>query len=147
MKESTRFLFLRIIYISNILVAGAISIMTLVFNSFATKNLFGDLETESNSSYITGSFWTAITLCSIFGLKFPYNFSPVLIIQIIYKSLYLFRKFLPDLISGNVGERGTIGMSIFFLVWIIILPIFVPWRYLFRNNEIEPNNSLKQTDA
>jgi len=128
--------FLRIVYSSNILVAGTISIITLAFNSFATENLFGDVATESNSSYITGSFWTAITICSILGLFFPYSFSPILIIQIIYKSLYLFRKFLPDLISGNIGEKNTIGMSIFFLVWIILLPIIVPWKYLFRKNEI-----------
>ncbi len=137
MLEKTRLTFLRIIYFSNILVAGTVAIMTLGFNSFATEHLFGDLATDSNSSYITGSFWTAITICSMLGLIFPYNFSPVLVIQIIYKSLYLFRKFLPDLISGNIGERNTIGMSIFFFIWIIILPIFVPWRYLFRKNEIK----------
>jgi len=99
------------------MVAGAISIMTLGFNAFGTKNILGDELAETNASYVTGSFWMAITICSLFGLIHPYKFSPVLIIQIIYKGIFLLRKFLPDLISGkiNLERNNTIGMSIFFL--------------------------------
>lgn len=81
--------------------------------------------------YITGCHWTAITIVSIFGIIFSrVNFSVVFLHQLIYKSLYLIISVIPSLIKEEYDEIPN-GMSVFFLVWVCLLPIVIPWKYLF----------------
>jgi hypothetical protein len=52
--------------------------------------VFQEAYQANDSMKIIGSFWLAIGVVSILGLVSPIKISPVLIIQIIYKALYLF---------------------------------------------------------
>jgi hypothetical protein len=66
---------LRVIYSANILVAGVCAVCSLFFSKFAKKRLFDEDDmSDSNATYITGSFWMAITITSILGLVFPIQF-------------------------------------------------------------------------
>ncbi len=80
---------------------------------------------------VIGSFWIAIGIISILGLIYPVRISPILIIQIVYKGLYLCAEVIPRLIRSEIVP---IEMSIFFLVWVVLLPFFVPWKYLLTDN-------------
>jgi hypothetical protein len=53
---------------------------------------------------IPGSLSTAILIGSVIGLIYPIQMSPVLIIQVIYKSLWLLVFALPRLRTGRSGE-------------------------------------------
>ena len=77
---------------------------------------------------VIGAFWIAIGVVSLMGIFSPIKFSAILIVQIIYKGLYLIVEVVPKLIKK---EPVPIGMAAFFLVWVILLPLIVPWRYLF----------------
>ncbi len=122
---------LRVIYVANIIVAGVVGGMSLFFSRIAKKRLFDEEEqSDSHATYLTGSFWMAITITSFLGVFFPIKFSPVLVIQVLYKGLFLIRRALPLIIRRNYS-RGLIGISSSFLVWVIVLPIFIPWNYLF----------------
>lgn len=122
---------LRVIYIANVIVAGAVGTISLFFPKVARRRLFQEEETsDSHATYITGSFWYAISIISFIAIFFPIKFSPILIIQVFYKGLFLIRRGIPKLIKRQF-HKGLIGLSSFFLVWVIILPIFIPWKYLF----------------
>lgn len=62
-----------------------------------------------------------------------------MIIQIIYKGLYLAVEVLPKLIRG---EKVAIGLSVFFLVWVIVLPFVVPWRKLIKPKSVDVTSGV-----
>ncbi len=80
---------------------------------------------------ITGSLWTAILICSIAGLFHPIVFAPILLLQVIYKSVWLVCYVAPRL--GNADSRKEIhwGIAVSFLLIVIFYPMVIPWGALF----------------
>ena len=119
---------LKIVYIANILVAGWIGITSLFFPKTAVRTIFEN--TYSNSEFIRliGALWLSIAVLSCFGLFKPQNFSPVLVLQLIYKGAWLLVVALPAIISQTPYPKG---MAVFFVIWVIVLPFVIPWNYLF----------------
>ena len=111
-------------------VAGAIAVMGLFYQEGANFFPFDGTSKPGEPLYITGSHWLAITILSLFGLFYSrVYFSVVFIHQVIYKGTYLIVSVLPSLIEGK-NQDIPIGMSIFFLVWVIVLPFIIPWGFL-----------------
>lgn len=79
---------------------------------------------------ILGSLWTAILLGSILGLFYPLPMSPLLLIQVIYKSLWLLVFVMPRLLKGNVSEVPS-GIALVFLVIVLTYLWVIPWGPLF----------------
>ena len=79
---------------------------------------------------ILGSLWTAILLGSILGLFYPVPMSPLLLIQVIYKSLWLLMFVMPRLLKGKVSEVPA-GIALVFLVIVLTYPWVIPWGSLF----------------
>jgi hypothetical protein len=127
MITNTHKVLMLVTYAANILVAGAVGIMALFFNDFANFRLFGENDyVNNNSSFIVGSFWIAIALNSAMGLIRPLEFSAIFLIQLIYKGLFLIVRIIPLLASSGKLSQGIVGVSVFFLVWILWLPWIVP---------------------
>lgn len=61
--------------------------------------VFSEAYTSNDSMKIIGAFWIAIGVCSALGLWNPLEFSPIMIIQVIYKGLFLIVEVLPKLIK------------------------------------------------
>lgn len=76
-------LYLRIIYILNIIILIVIAPVTY----FIPKQFEGTQKTNL-FLILSSSFWWSILICSIIGLFKPNYMEPVIIIQIIYKTLY-----------------------------------------------------------
>ena len=119
---------LRIVYCANILVAGWVSISTLFFPQTAFRTVFNEAFIYSEAFRLLGALWGAIFLLSIVGLFLPKQMSLVLLLQLIYKSSWLLVAALPALLRHQPYPQG---MSIFFVLWVIILPFVIPWRFLF----------------
>jgi hypothetical protein len=68
-------------------------------------------------------------LLSLLGLWEPVRLSPVLALQVIYKSLWLLVYALP-LIMRREWQRIPWGITILFVAIVIIWPWLIPWRYL-----------------
>ena len=127
--------FLRAVYAANILVAGTVGVSSLFFpRSAASSGIFRLIPTQTFSPSLypvqtTGALWLSITALSALGLYSPYTFSPILLIQLIYKSLFLAFGALP---GWRAGRPIPLEMSEFFAVWVAILPFAIPWSYLFQ---------------
>jgi hypothetical protein len=76
---------------------------------------------------LVGSFWIAIGIVSLMGIFRPMKFCAILVVQIIYKGLFLIVEVIPRLAQK---EAVPIGVAAFFLVWVLFLPLVVPWKYL-----------------
>jgi hypothetical protein len=92
------FTLIRIIFVCNILVTGVVGSVALFATSKAPILVFSEAYDSSDSMKMIGAFWIAIGVCSTIGLWNPLEFSPIMIIQIIYKGLFLLVEVLPKLI-------------------------------------------------
>ena len=80
---------------------------------------------------ITGSLWTAILVCSIAGLFQPVIFVPVLLLQVIYKSVWLVFYVAPRLSNADSRKEIPWGIATCFLIIVIFYPMVIPWGVLF----------------
>ena len=119
---------LKIIYVTNILVAGWISITSLFSPKTAQLTVFENQFVYSESIRLVGALWFAIFILSILGLFFPEKMSLVLVFQLIYKSSWLLFAALPAIMNHQPYPKG---MAIFFVIWVIVLPFVIPWKNIF----------------
>lgn len=115
---------LKFIYVANIIVAGWISITSLFYPKTAAATIFSNAYQPTEVIRLVGCLWLAITILSILGLWRPITFSPVLLLQLIYKGTWLFVVAIPA-IKNN--QPYPSGMGLFFLIWVLILPFAIPW--------------------
>ena len=116
---------LKFVYAANILVAGWIGISSLFFPKNAVQSVFSGAYEVHPSVQLVGALWLSIALCSLLGLFRPLVFTPVLVIQLIYKSLWLLIVALPAVVQGQNFPKP---MAIFFLIWVLVLPWVIPWK-------------------
>jgi len=118
-------------FIFNIIVLVPIGLLTLLGGKrggqLACQGKFPESE---GFRTILGSLWTAILLGSILGLFYPLPMSPLLLIQVIYKSLWLLVFVMPRLLKGNVSEVPS-GIALVFLVIVLTYLWVIPWGPLF----------------
>ncbi|QLG45218.1 hypothetical protein [Costertonia aggregata] len=119
---------LKIMYTANIIVAGWISITSLFYPKKALITVFENSIAYSEAIRLIGSLWGAIFILSVFGLFYPKKMALVLLFQLIYKGSWVFFVMLPSIMNKQVYPKG---MGIFFVVWCILLPFIIPWKYIF----------------
>jgi hypothetical protein len=62
---------------------------------------------------ITGSVYLAFALLSILGLRSPLKFSPILLLQLTYKSIWMIGVILPAFITGTFPSSAVLPVVIF----------------------------------
>lgn len=109
----------KIAYSVNILILVPVCWSMLVGNSGA--QLFqGTVDDSTGLRLLVASLWTAILLASVAGLAFPRFFAPVLLIQIVYKLLWL-ALFVAPLIRA--GQAWPQGIAITFTAIVVSYPV------------------------
>ena len=118
-------------YIFNILILFPVGLLTLLGGKgggqLACQGKFPESE---GFRTILGSLWTAILLGSIIGLFYPMPMSPLLLIQVIYKALWMLVFVMPRLLKGKVREVPS-GIALVFLLIVASYPWFIPWGQIF----------------
>lgn len=130
-KGATHLTPLLLPYIFNIIVLVPIGLLTLLGGErggrLASQGKFPESE---GFRTILGSLWTAILLGSVMGLLYPVTMSPLLLIQVIYKTLWLVVFVIPKLLRAHSREV-PLGISLTFLVIVASYPLVIPWGQLF----------------
>lgn len=116
---------LKIVYVLNILVAGQIALSAISNPKVAAMTTFGAAYPPSEVIRLVGCLWLGIAVLSVLGLLRPLTFSPVLLLQLIYKGTWLLVVALPALRSGAPFPRT---MALFFVAWVLVLPFVIPWK-------------------
>lgn len=122
--KTNKMIALKIIYIANIIVAGWISTTSLISPQKSALTVFQNAYQPTEVIRLVGCLWLAITVLSILGLWRPISFSPILLVQLIYKGTWLIVVALPA-IRNN--QPYPTGMALFFLIWVLVLPFVIPW--------------------
>jgi hypothetical protein len=115
---------LKIVYVANIIVAGWISITSTFFPKTSSVTVFQNAYQPTEVIRLVGCLWLAIAVLSILGLWRPISFSPILLVQLIYKGTWLLVVALPAIRNNQPYPSG---MAIFFLIWVLVLPFVIPW--------------------
>ena len=115
---------LKIIYIANIIVAGWISITSIFSPNKSALTVFQNAYQPTEVTRLVGCLWLAIAVLSVLGLWRPISFSPILLVQLIYKGTWLVIVALPAIKNDQPSPSG---MATFFLVWVLVLPFIIPW--------------------
>ncbi len=122
---------LHVIYSLNILVAGFVGMTALFFPHFSSQVVFQGTIPPNWAQRIVGCLWLGIAALSLLGLFQPLIYSPVLLLQLLYKGAWLVFIAVPMMLRGELRELPA-RMTVFFLIWVIGLLLFLPYHYLFR---------------
>lgn len=115
---------IKLVYIANVIVAGYIGITSLFFPKLSSATIFQNSYPTTDIIRLVGCLWLAIAVLSLLGLWRPITFSPVLLLQLIYKASWLLIVAIPAI---KHNQTYPSGMAIFFLIWVLVLPFVIPW--------------------
>ncbi len=116
---------MRIVYVMNILVAGYIAYSSISNPTRAASTIFENAYESTELIKLVGCLWLAITVLSALGLWKPMTFTPVFLLQLCYKGTWLIVVAIPAIRQGLSYPKS---MSLFFIIWVIILPFVIPWK-------------------
>jgi len=90
------------------------------------------------SDAMNWSVWAAFTIFAFIGIFRTIKMIPILLLEIVYKVMWLILVALPLYLEGNLSDETTDGMIFPFLLVILAIAV-VPWGYVF-NNYIKSGN-------
>ncbi len=112
---------LRLAFLANIVILVPIC-WSMFFGGGVASVFEGKVEESIGLRLLVGSLWSAILLASVAGLYAPRLFAPVVLIQIVYKSLWLLAFVLPLILSGKSGAIPW-GIATTFILIVLSYPI------------------------
>ena len=119
---------LRFMYLYTIVAAGGLG-LGLVIMPQAMKAMLRWPADEPIALGIVGSVYVAFGVLSVFGLRDPLKFVPVLLLQLCYKLVWFVAVALPLLIKGRFPDYGFL-IAVVLATYIVGDLIAIPFPYL-----------------
>jgi hypothetical protein len=126
--EGIRWGWLKGMYILTIVVAGGFG-LGMIFAPSILQSAFGNA-CDPITFGIVGSVYLAFAVLALLGLRDPLKFVPVLLLQLIYKTIWFIGVVFPLLVTGRFPASGIPTVIIFGLTIVGDL-IAIPFRYVF----------------
>lgn len=105
-----------------------LNFISLAFDNWSTI-LFPEYQMDTLTG-VTISFWAAFSLLNLLGVRFPLKFTPILLLQLLYKSAWIIGTYLPAKNSGTLDE------DIYSFFWICVAGVtlnllIIPWKFVY----------------
>jgi hypothetical protein len=81
---------------------------------------------------VVSSLLAGVSVLAAWGIRYPLQMLPVLVFELIWKSIWLIAVALPLWSAGQMDAQ-TWSTVIDCLVGVILMPIAIPWGYVFSN--------------
>ena len=78
----------------------------------------------------------AFSLICAWGIRYPLQMLPILLWEIIWKTLWLALVAIPQWSAGTMDET-TWGIAVSVL-WVVLIPFVIPWRYVLAHYVRKP---------
>jgi len=78
----------------------------------------------------------ATALLAVLGIRYPIKMLPLLFFEFVWKSIWILTFGLPLLLSGHLDPNVSFGGTetlIACLVGVVLVPIAMPWGYVFKH--------------
>ena len=88
---------------------------------------------------IAFSFWAALSTLAILGLRYPLRMLPILLLQMLYKTIWLLAVALP---LWRAGKFNATAHELFVVCAVGVVGdlIVIPWRYVLESYVLKPKN-------
>lgn len=120
---------LRAMYIYTLLTAGGLGCAMLFF-PWRLQQLLHFPAQDPVTFTLYGSIVFAAGLIAIPALFFPLKFVALLLLQLVYKPLWIAVTAIPIFLQGEWPPH-VILITVVFLIYIVGDLVAIPWRYLF----------------
>ena len=130
-------IYLRVIFVANFLLLVVIA----TFSYFLPKTFEGTSDVNL-FLVMTGSYWYAIMVLSAIGVFKPNYMEPIVILQLIYKSLYAIY-FASGYNSYKFGPYGYIFW--FFIPWVLIISVYLILKLFLIYNNYKKRQIIKDS--
>ena len=122
---------LQLAFVLDAAVTAPLAIGVLAGQHWAARLLMRESASPGENLRLTlGCLWLAIALCSLLGVFFPITFAAVLVLQLIYKTLWILIYAIPRWIGGR-GAEVPGSVATVFLAFVLVYPWLLPWSKLF----------------
>jgi len=121
---------LKIMYIITIVLALSIGLIMLIAPNFMMA-LFSQPAQDLYIYGIAAAVWTTFGLLAILGLRAPIRYMPMLLLQFIYKLIWIFAVFLPNVVVDG-ARFDTIFLLLVFILFIVGDFLTLPFKELFK---------------
>lgn len=112
---------------------GFYLVIVVMVGSMALPGLLGAGAPITPMRGVALSFWAALALLAAVGIRYPLQMIPILLIQMIYKSIWLLAVALPLWRAGTPFDADTAEFAKAMAIGIVVDVIVIPWRYVFAN--------------
>mgnify|MGYP000520596975 CR=1 FL=1 len=119
---------LQLAYAANLIILLPIAVPTLLGLWDTAQHRFDE---SAGWRVLVGALWTAILVGSALGLRAPLQYAPLLLLQVIYKTLWLAVYAAPRLVRGQ-ASRIPSGIALCFVAIVVVYPLVLPWHELLR---------------
>jgi hypothetical protein len=133
-RKELPFFWMRLLYVCTALMGISTGLIILLAPQRFARNIIGlpyTLPTQDRVVFgLIGSFWLAIGIIALFGLRAPLRFLPIFLVQLIYKTSWFLCVFFPLIISGDFPIHGWATVVVN-ATWIAMDLKAIPFAYLF----------------
>ena len=130
MKESVRLNWLRGMYLANVLISGPIGLANLVAPAPMRAWMSIPAGDPVHYGIAAGALPLAFGIAGGIGLRLPLRMAPVLLIQVLYKSLFLIGLVLPLAVRGTLPSY-SVPLVVLFALFVVGDLIALPFPSLF----------------
>jgi hypothetical protein len=88
---------------------------------------------------VASSLLAALSLLAGLGIRYPLQMVPVLLFELAWKAIWLIAIALPLWVAHDV-DPYTGRMTITCLAAMVIVPLLIPWPYVFTNYLMKPGD-------
>jgi hypothetical protein len=129
-RSFIRWGWLRAMYVYTIVVSSGVGLGMILLPG-TLRSVFRFPPQDQVMLAMSGSLFLALGLLSILGLRSQLKFAPVLLLELIYKPIWLVAVALPLFLKGQFPFY-VVFISVVFVTFIIGDLIAIPFSYLFR---------------
>ncbi len=88
----------------------------------------------------------AFALLAVVGIRYPLKMLPLLLFELLWKSMWVVAFGLPLLLSGGL-DPNTTETLIACLMGVVLVPLVMPWGYVFKYYLKAPGDRWGKRDA
>jgi hypothetical protein len=128
-EYAIRWRWLRAMYIYTAVVAGGMGLAMVLVPS-RVQSMTGMPVQDPVVFGLNGSLFLAFGLVAIAGLRAPLKYCPLLLMELVYKTIWFLGVVVPLLLRGEF-PRSAAMQAVIFVTFIVGDLVAIPFRYLF----------------
>jgi len=136
-----RWRWLRFMYVYTAIVASSFGLGVILAPS-GVQSIF-DMPAQDPVVFgLNGSIFLALGLVSVLGVRAPLKYCPLLLVELLYKLIWLLGVVVPLALGGEFPASSIVQVVVF-ATFVVGDLVAIPFRYIF-GRDIEYSRVLKQ---